>query len=108
MPTIVPLLLLAFATRPQPATQQQQKDEDTCLLLAARNLSSGGGNFHLFYVLSEKPVEIRAGDKLRYDVFLAPTVPVAKGGIDVLFSDNTSLRDSGAKDTEGFSAHGDA
>lgn len=93
-------LALGFAARAQAAP------EDTCLMFAARNISNGGGNLYIYYVFSEQPVKIEAGDVLEYEVFLVPQQPSPVGGIEINFTDGANLRDSGAKDQEGIGTHG--
>lgn len=77
-------------------------------MLAGRNIAKGEGNFYLYVTFSEQPVRFAKGDVLAYDVYLAANDPESKGGIDVVTTDRTSLRDSGAKDQAGRRAHGDA
>lgn len=81
--------------------------DDTCLLLVARNLSKDGANFHLYHQISAQAVEVRKGDRLRYEIFLPPSEVPPKGGIDVLFTNDTNVRDTGALDSAGLPAHGD-
>ena len=47
----------------------------------------------------------KAGDVLEYDVCLHPKNPDTKGGVDIEL-ENGNLRDSGAKDQNGITAHG--
>ncbi|MFN0204787.1 MAG: alpha-mannosidase [Planctomycetota bacterium] len=83
-------------------------DDDTCLLLVAKNLSDPGGNFYLYQQIHDREIKIQAGDMLKYELFLLPSNPSAKGGMDILFSGGKSLRDSGATDEKGLRAHGDS
>lgn len=82
--------------------------DDTALMLHAANISSPGGNYHLYYVVAEREVTIQEGDVLEYDIFLHGGNPSLKGGLDILCTDGTSLRDSGAVDAGGVRAHGDS
>jgi alpha-mannosidase len=83
-------------------------EEDTALLFVAECISEGSGNFYLYHEISTQEIVIDPDAFLEYDVFLPPGNPEPKGGIDVLTTDGSSLRDSGAKDEEGRRAHGDA
>jgi alpha-mannosidase len=75
---------------------------------AATNLAKGQGNFYLYVTFSAKRILFSQGDALCYDVYLAQNDPEPKGGIDVVTMDGPTLRDSGATDTAGRLAHGDA
>lgn len=99
------LLNLLFAAAPVNAPRH---DDDTCLMLLARNLSNPGGNYFAYYTVASREITIKAGDKFIYDVFLYTNNPSPKGGLDIICSDGTPLRDSGAQDTEKLTAHGDA
>lgn len=101
------LAALALAALALPhAAPAQPGGEDTCLLFVAKNISNGNGNLYIYYVFSEKPLKIEAGDVLEYDVFLYPQQPAPLGGIEINFADGANLRDSGAKDQNGIGSHG--
>ncbi|MBI3820623.1 MAG: alpha-mannosidase [Planctomycetes bacterium] len=82
-------------------------DEDTALLLVARNLANPGGNYFVYYTISDREIEFKAGDKLSYEIFLHPGNPSPKGGLDIICEGGGCLRDSGAADASGGGAHGD-
>jgi len=84
-----------------------QNGADTCLMFAAQNIAKGSGNFFCYVQFSDQPVKIRKGDRLMYEVYLAPQNKEPKGGIDI-DAEGVSLRDSGALDQFGLRAHGDA
>ena len=84
----------------------QTKDE--CLVFVSRNLAKGDANWYTYFTISEKPVKIKAGDKLVYDIFLDPHNPVAKGSVDLDVDTGDNLRDGGGVDSEGIRSHGDA
>ncbi|MBI4881757.1 MAG: alpha-mannosidase [Planctomycetes bacterium] len=81
--------------------------EDTCLLFAANCLAKGEDNFFLYQVFSERPLQIKEGDRLAYEIFLPPSTFPPRGGVDITF-DEGCLRDSGARDQMEIRAHGDA
>ncbi|MFH0889141.1 MAG: glycoside hydrolase family 38 C-terminal domain-containing protein [Planctomycetota bacterium] len=90
------------------AIGQEKNEKDTCLLVSAQCIGQGGGNFYLYYKISDCKIEIKEGDRLEYDIFLYPDQPELKGGIDIQLGEGASLRDSGAVDQAGITAHGDA
>lgn len=83
----------------------QSKDE--CLVFVSRNLAKGDSNWFTYYTISEKPVKLRKGDKLAYDIFLDPHNPIAKGSVDFDVDSGEDLRDSHSEDSEGLRSHGD-
>ncbi len=99
------LLFLLVGTRQQPLPPKT----DTCLCFISENLAKGNGNWFTYFKISDQQLVIKEGDVLRYEVFLDPRNPVAKGGMDVDPADNSdALRDTGAVDQNGLRAHGDA
>jgi alpha-mannosidase len=73
-------------------------------MFVTRNISNPGPNFFLYYAFAGRRVDIRNGDVLAYDIYLAKSNPEPCGGIDFdTLSGN--LRDSGATDQNGLSAH---
>lgn len=81
---------------------------DQCLAFVSQNLAKGNGNWFTYYKFASNQIPLQAGDVLEYRIFLAPSNPIAKGGIDIDFTDNgTPLRDSGLLDDKGIRAHGD-
>ncbi len=92
--------LLGYSSLPQSGA-------DTCLMFAAQNIAKGSGNFYCYVQFSDQPVKIRKGDRLTYEVYLAPQNKEPKGGIDI-DAEGVSLRDSGSLDQFGLRAHGDA
>lgn len=78
---------------------------DTCLMFAARNISKPGANFYLYYTFSTKGVEIRKGDVLEYDLYVAKSNPSAAGGIDFDTDNGANLRDSHSEDQNRVAAH---
>ncbi len=86
----------------------QDKQDDTSLLYCCRCIGKGKGNFHVYHRISEKSVKVKEGDKFRYDIFLPSDQPELKGGIDIQFTDGSTLRDSGIVDQNKLSAHGDS
>lgn len=82
--------------------------QDTVLGFVSENLAKGEGNWYTYYRFSETKLTIKAGDQLVYEVYLDPSSPVAKGGVDIDFSDGgPALRDVGVTDQNGIRAHGD-
>ncbi len=80
----------------------------TCLAFVATNLAKGNGNFYEYFYFSKKQIAIKDGDTFVYSVLLDPKNPVAKGGVDINFTDNgVPLRDMGLTDQNGITAHGD-
>lgn len=107
MLTMRSFLLLIFAVTILPAANtraQQNSSKDTCLLFVARNISSSGPNYFLYYTFSNKRVDIRKGDVLKYDIYLSKSNPEPCGGIDIETLE-VNLRDSGATDQNNLSAH---
>ncbi|MDR3689169.1 MAG: glycoside hydrolase family 38 C-terminal domain-containing protein [Fimbriimonas sp.] len=91
-----------------PGTQQTFTTKSTCLAFVATNLAKGNGNFYEYLRFSNLQTTIRDGDVFVYSVFLDPSNPVAKGGIDINFQDDGgALRDLGLTDQNGILAHGD-
>ncbi len=97
-----PLSLLLSLYAPPPP------EENTALLFVADCIAEGSGNFYLYHLIAEGSLALDASAVLEYDVYLPPGGPEPKGGIDIVASDGTSLRDSGAVDQDGRRAHGDA
>lgn len=102
------------------ASAQQPPVAPACLLFSAENLVKGGGggaNWYAYVEFSKQRHTVQKGDALEYDIFLPESNPVMKGGIDALFSRDKLpqkfearpwLRDSGLKDQNGLTVHGDA
>jgi alpha-mannosidase len=90
------------------ALAAQDAAEDTALLFVSKCIGKGQGNFHLYHRISDRELEIREGDRLKYEIFLTSGQPELKGGVDIQFRDGSSLRDSEARDSAGLRAHGDS
>jgi len=101
------LALISFLAS-VPCARPAMQEPERCLFASAKNLARGTGNFFAYSRISEQVVEVRAGDRLEYDLFVLSSSPAARGGIDVQFDDASSLRDSSAVDDAGRRAHGDA
>lgn len=105
---------IACLALPGPVPAEQPAGTDTCLMLIGNCIAAGPGNFFLYHLFSNREIEFREGDVLEYDVYLAPANPMAKGGVEVLFSDGgTPLRDvrgeeGKIRDQNGLTSHGDA
>jgi alpha-mannosidase len=81
---------------------------NTSLAFVSQNLAKGNGNWFTYYRFANNRVRFDTGDVLEYRIFLAPSNPVAKGGIDVQFDGGgTPLRDVGIMDDKGVRIHGD-
>lgn len=67
----------------------------------------GNTNPYVYYEIWSGSAGINSGDKLVYDVWVASTSPAQSAGIDLEFSDGTSLRDflPAIKDQNGIGAH---
>lgn len=65
----------------------------------------GASNNYTYIKIWSGSMSVASGDTLRYFINIASTSPVISGGVDLLFSDNTNLRDSGLNDQSGMSAH---
>ncbi len=97
--------LAALVVRAEVVEFADERDGDTCLMLSCRCLAKGGNSF-LYYEIGTRPITIKSGDRLEYDVFLDPDAPEPKGGIELL-AGAENLRDSGARDREDRRSHGD-
>ncbi len=78
------------------------------LFVAALSRGGQGTNAYLYVTLSTKSLVLGKGDVLVYRVFLPPWERSGKGGLDATCAGGADLRDSGARDQNGLSAHGDA
>jgi hypothetical protein len=89
-----------------PAAQDKQPEETVLMFVAKCTAKEGAqGSSHLYYRFSSKAVTIQKGDLLSYDVFLVEDQPEPKGGIDITFADNSTLRDTEVVDEDGVRCH---
>src|SRR4026208_1277641 len=90
------------------ALSASQGAPDQCLAFVSFNLAQGNSNFYTYYRFSEQKLVFKAGATLVYSVFLDPKNPVAKGGIDIEFTDGgQELRELEVRDDADRRAHGD-
>lgn len=103
--SVLPLLLVALAQQgAKPATQS-----DTCLAFVARNLAKGSDNFFAYFSFSKNHLKIASGDTLVYSIFLDPSNPEPKGGLDMSFTDGSpEFRELKVLDQNGLRSHGDS
>src|SRR4051794_34507389 len=95
----------ALWTSSAPAANAPAGGGDTCLMFAARNISNPGANLYLYYTFSTKNVDLKKGDVLGYDLYLAKSTPSPAGGIDFDTGNGRDLRDSKAQDQDKLLAH---
>lgn len=87
---------------------QPSPQKDTCLVFISTNLAKGNDNYFTYYQFSNERVKVLPGDMLSYDLYLDSKNPVAKGSVDIEFTDGGNpLRDLHIKDQYGIDAHGD-
>src|SRR3954454_23993163 len=108
---VVALLLTSTcpaATAATPTTKDDgPRSSASCLMFVARNLARGGGNFYIYQTFSREKLDLKKGDVLEYDIYLAQANPEPVGGID-LDTEKANLRDTGAVDQAGVRAHGNS
>jgi hypothetical protein len=72
------------------------------------NYGSSFGNAFAYQQIWNGSYTIVAGDVLQYSVWISSSSPQIMAGVDVIFSDGSTLRDSGAVDQNGINAHPNA
>lgn len=69
---------------------------------------AGGGNLYSYVKIWAGSYTVQSNDYLTYDVWIASTSPESKSGVDVTFTDGTTLRDFNnpvATDLQSLGAH---
>jgi alpha-mannosidase len=80
-------------------------DGSDALLVSGYNLASGMNAF-VYYTFSKQPFTVAPGDVLEYDILIPASSTETNGGVDVDWLDGSlPLRDSGAKDQNGYGSH---
>ncbi len=96
---VIPALLSVLSFVPRPSGEG--------LFVGALCRGGQGTNAYLYLTVSTRGLAVERGDVLVYRVFLPPWEKSAKGGVDCTCEGGANLRDSGARDQNGLSAHGD-
>lgn len=102
-------LALALGGAPRaaaPAETDSTAPPNTALVLSARCVA--GGNSYAYFRFARTEFLIEPGEVLEYSVYVDGSSPLPRGGVDILCAGGATLRDSGATDEDGRSAHGDA
>lgn len=106
--TFAILVPLSSSARPTAANKfSVGTSKDQVIAVVDKNLAKGPNNFFLYLKFSHKHVAIQKGDVLEYDIFLSPSNPMPKGGVDIDFDDGSTLRDAHIPDQNGIDSHGD-
>lgn len=107
-PTLLASLIVAAFVASAATIAGAQTNDDMCIAFSSENLAKGNGNWFTYYRFADQRLAIRQGDVLTYRVYLDPTNPIAKGGVDLFFGeDRTPLRDLRLNDDKGVRVHGD-